>query len=126
MINTMKKIKVLTAIIILIMSCSLSISQDKNGGSLYSIFGLGDLSYSSSTRTDGMGILGIALYGNYTNSLNPAAWTQIENTRFATKFNMENIRSTNGIENSKRTYGGFEGFDLAIPITRGNGWIFDA
>jgi len=124
--NSMKTTRIFAGLIIIIISCSLSFSQDKNGGSLYSIFGLGDLSYSSSTRTDGMGILGIALYGNYTNSLNPATWTQIENTRFATKFNLENIRSTDGVDNSKRTYGSFEGFDLSIPFNRGNGWTFDA
>lgn len=103
-----------------------SFSQvDKNGGSIYSIFGLGDLSYSSSNRTDGMGIMGIALYGDYTNSNNPAAWTRIPTTIFTSKFNLENIRSSDGINTSKRTYGNFEGFDLSIPLNKGNGWIFN-
>jgi hypothetical protein len=124
--NTMRTIRIFSILVILITTFNLSYSQtDKNGGSLYSIFGLGDLSYSSSTRTDGMGVMGIALYGNYTNSLNPATWTGIENTRFATKFNLENIRSSDGINTSKRTYGNFEGFDLSIPLNKGNGWIFD-
>jgi hypothetical protein len=121
----MKKIKIFAALVTLTMLCSQSFSQDKNGGSLYSIFGLGDLSYSASTRTDGMGIMGIALFGNYTNSINPASWTHIENTRFATKFNLENIRSTDGISTAKRTYGSFEGFDLSIPLNTNNGWILD-
>ncbi|RPI16464.1 MAG: hypothetical protein EHM58_11875 [Ignavibacteriae bacterium] len=100
--------------------------NDKNGGSVYSIFGLGDLSYSSSARTDGMGILGLSLYGNYTNSLNPAAWTRIPTTKFTTRFNFENLRSSDGTRESKRTYGNFEGFNLSVPINTGNGWIFDA
>lgn len=98
---------------------------DKNGGSIYSLFGLGDLSYSSSNRTDGMGIMGIALYGDYTNSNNPAAWTRIPTTIFTSKFNLENIKSTDGVSTSKRTYGNFEGFDLSVPLNKGNGWILN-
>jgi hypothetical protein len=100
--------------------------NEKNGGSVYSMFGLGDLNYSSSARTDGMGILGISLYGNYTNSLNPAAWTRIPSTKFSTTFNFENISSTDGTRTAKRTYGNFEDFNLAIPFNTGNGWIFNA
>ncbi|HWA07699.1 MAG TPA: hypothetical protein VG961_14205 [Ignavibacteria bacterium] len=98
---------------------------DKNGGSIYSLFGLGDLSYSSSNRTDAMGIMGFALYGDYTNSNNPAAWTRIQNTLFTSKFNLENIRSSDGNSKATRTYGNFEGFDLSIPFNKGNGWIFN-
>jgi len=110
---------------VLVFTGSTFAQVDKNGGSIYSIFGLGDLSYSSSNRTDGMGIMGIALYGEYTNSNNPAAWTRIPTTIFTSKFNLENIRSSDGINTSKRTYGNFEGFDLSIPLNKGNGWIFN-
>ncbi len=110
-------------------ACNFSFGQSnlltKNGGSAYSIFGLGDLSYSSSTRTDAMGIMGISLLGNYTNSLNPAAWTEINNTSFTTKFNFENTRSSDGTNTAKRTYGSFEGFSLAIPLNKQNGWIMN-
>lgn len=98
---------------------------DKNGGSLYSIFGMGELNYSTSTRTDGMGIMGIALYGKYSNSINPAAWTQIPNTRFSTKVDIGRINATDGTNTSKRNFGGFETFDLAIPLNQAAGWIFD-
>lgn len=124
MMKLRNKIKI-SIIILFALAANTSAQIDKNGGSIYSIFGLGDLSYSSSNRTDGMGIMGIALYGNYTNSLNPAAWTKIENTIFTTKFNMENIRSSDGINTAKRTYGNFEGFDLSIPLNKGNGWILN-
>jgi len=111
-------------LMLLILSVPAFAQADKNGGSLYSIFGLGELSYSASTRTDGMGILGIGLYGNYSNSLNPASWTKIQSTLFTTKFNFDRISSTDGINNAKRTYGNFESFNIAIPLNKGNGWIF--
>ncbi len=111
---------------LVLLTGSTTFSQaDKNGGSIYSLFGLGELSYSSSNRTDAMGIMGVALYGNYTNSNNPAAWTRIPSTIFSTKFNLENIKSTDGMNSAKRTYGNFEGFDLSIPLNKGNGWIFN-
>lgn len=100
--------------------------NDKNGRSVYSIFGLGDLNYSTGARTDGMGIMGIALYGNYTNTMNPAAWIRIPTTKISTRFNFERLKSTDGTRESKRTYGNFEGFNISIPFNQGNGWIFDA
>lgn len=112
--------------ILLFAVTSVTYSQaDKNGGSIYSIFGLGDLSYSSSNRTDGMGIMGIGLYGDYTNINNPAAWARIPTTIFTSKFNFESIKSTDGTSSAKRTYGNFEGFDLSIPLNKGNGWVMD-
>jgi hypothetical protein len=122
------KIKVISVIIVLlfILTGTVFSQDDKNGGSVYSIFGLGDLNYSTSARTDAMGIMGFALYGNYSNILNPATWARIPNTRFSTRFNFENLQSSDGTNTSKRTYGNFEGFNLSIPFNTGNGWIFDA
>lgn len=115
----------LSILLILFFSTAAYAQVDKNGGSIYSIFGLGDLSYSSGNRTDAMGIMGIGLYGEYTNTMNPAAWTKIQTTIFTTRFNLDNIRSSDGTNSAKRTYGNFEGFNLSIPLNKGNGWIFD-
>ncbi len=115
-------------ILAIILFCSPIFSQvelDKNGGSIYSIFGLGDLNYSTSTRTDAMGILGLGLYGNYSNSMNPAAWSKISSTRFSTQFNYLGIKSTDGISTAKRNYGNFEGFNLSILANRNNGWVIN-
>lgn len=127
MINSKLTINLFKLVLFLVfLTGSTVFSQaDKNGGSIYSQFGLGDLSFSSSNRTDAMGIMGIALYGDYTNSNNPAAWTKIPTTIFTSKFNIENIKSTDSINSAKRTYGNFEGFDLSIPLNKGNGWIFN-
>jgi hypothetical protein len=70
-----------------------------------------------------MGIMGLSLYGNYTNTLNPAAWTRIPSTKFTTTFNFENIRSSDGTNDAQRTYGNFGGFNLSIPANVNNGWI---
>lgn len=122
----MKLKNIFKLFLIIAFSSSAVYSQaDKNGGSIYSLFGLGDLSYSSSNRTDAMGIMGIGLYGNYTNSMNPAAWTKIQSTIFTSRFNFENLRSSDGTNNAERTYGNFEGFNLSIPLNKGNGWIID-
>src|ERR1041384_2597012 len=101
--------------ILILSSSSLFAQIDKNGGSVYSIFGIGDLNFSSSARTDGMGIMGISLLGNYTNSYNPAAWTNIQTSMFTTKFNYEAIKSSDGTLKSTRNYANFDGFDLSIP-----------
>ncbi len=122
----MKKIiNLAITVTILSLISTVSFAQDKNGGSLYSIFGLGDLTYSSSVRTDAMGILGLSLRGNYTNTLNPAAWTDMQSTRFSTRFRLENFKSTDGTNTSKRTYGDFDGFNLSLLLNRNNGWVFD-
>jgi hypothetical protein len=125
MVNTMRSIPFLALIMLLMLSNSSFSQFTKNGGSVYSIFGLGDINYSSSMRTDAMGITGISLLGNYSNSLNPACWTGIPSTKFSTKFNYINTRSTDGTNTSNRTYANFDGFDLSIPANTGNGWILD-
>lgn len=109
--------------ILLINSLKVYSQIDENGGSVYSIFGLGEINYSAGIRTDAMGIMGISLGGNYVNTLNPASWTSLNFTVFSTKFSLENIRSTDGVQNSVRTYGNFESFNLLIPINKANGWV---
>lgn len=121
------RIRIISAVSALIMLTASLFSQtlDNNGGSLYSIFGVGDLNYSTSARTDAMGIMGIALYGGYSNALNPAAWTRIPNTLFSTKVSISKINSTDGVNTAKRTYGNFESFNISIPLNKGNGWVLD-
>jgi hypothetical protein len=114
---------ILTAVFYFFLSQTVQLKAQisANGGSVYSIFGLGDLSYSSSSRTDGMGIMGFALPGSYNNTLDPAAWTKVPFTTFSTSFNFQRTNSTDGINTATRTYGGFEGFNLLIPIVKQHG-----
>ena len=117
--------KLLIVILLSVISFPALSQADKNGGSLYSIFGLGDLSYSTGTRNEGMSLMGFGLTGNYGNSINPASWTGIQTTIFSTKFNFEKLKSTDGTNDANRVYGNFESFNLSIPLNKGNGWIFD-
>jgi hypothetical protein len=117
---------IITILVFIVTAFELPAQIDKNGGSVYSIFGIGDLNYSTSLRTDAMGIMGISLFGNYTNVLNPAAWTKIPSTRFTTVFKLESVKSTDGTNDAERTYGNFGGFNLSIPANINNGWIIDA
>jgi hypothetical protein len=55
-------------------------------GSPYTAFGLGDLQYISSTRTDAMGIQGISLMGDYVNNLNPASSADMKFTNISLSF----------------------------------------
>lgn len=119
------KIRLIITASLLSTACNLFAQVDKNGGSVYSIFGIGELNYSTSIRTEAMGIMGISLYGEYTNTLNPAAWTRIPSTKFTTKFNLENIKSSDGTNDAERTYANFGGFNLSIPANVNNGWIID-
>ena len=117
--------KFLLIILLFFISTTAFSQADKNGGSLYSIFGLGDLTYSTGTRYEGMGIMGFSLKGDYGHSINPAAWTGIQTTIFSTKFNFESTKSTDGTNTADRVYGNFESFNISIPLNKGNGWIFD-
>lgn len=117
--------KIIFAVFIFLISLPLFSQADKNGGSLYSIYGLGELSYSSGTRYDGMGIMGLGLKSEYGHSINPASWTGIQTTIFSSKFNFEKIKSTDGTNSANRVYGNFESFNISIPLNKGNGWIFD-
>lgn len=126
----MRKIKLIALIfstisLVFISDLPLKAQIGKNGGSTYSIFGIGDLNYSASTRTDGMGIMGFGLLGNYTNLMNPAAWTEIPYTKFSTEFNFQRTNSTDGSNTSNRTYGDFESFNLSIPVNTKHGLVLD-
>ena len=117
----LNKFFVLSFLLVLLIADTFT--QDKNGGSVYTIYGLGDLDYSSSTRADGMGITGLSLHGNYNNTMNPAAWTKIQYTIFSTTFTFQGFKSSDGVNTSSRVYADFEGFNLSVPINSPNGWI---
>src|SRR5688572_27634730 len=96
------KIRLISLLAILTFSFSNSFSQtgnaEFNGGSPYTIFGIGDLKLNNSARTESMGILGIGLQGDYINTLNPAANTMLQFTKFSISANYGYLESSNGLQ----------------------------
>ncbi|MBI5403148.1 MAG: hypothetical protein HY959_07085 [Ignavibacteriae bacterium] len=112
--NNNKKlfIRILTAVLLF---ASVTFSQDEFPlGSPYSSFGLGDLQYLTSTRTDAMGILGIGLTGNYINNLNPAANGELRLTNVSFSMNYGFL----GLPKSEISDGNINGINLGVPLSR--------
>lgn len=91
-------------------------------GSPYTIFGIGDLNYSTAIRTTSMGIQGISLTGNYINNLNPAALSKIPYTSFSVLFNYNFLKSSNGVKSVSSSNGNAFGINIGIPISQEQGW----
>lgn len=93
-----------------------------NGGSGYSRYGIGDLSYFVSSRAAGMGGTAIGvLSGTTINRFNPAAWTQINRTRYSMSTLYEGFTTTDGSNSAYLSGMYFNGFMIAIPIAAKNG-----
>ncbi|MBV6479154.1 MAG: hypothetical protein HGGPFJEG_01915 [Ignavibacteria bacterium] len=107
-----------------LLACASAFPQNQNeGGSPYTIFGIGDLNYSTSTRTYSMGIAGTALFGNYVNNLNPATVTKLNSTLIATNFYYGFLKSSNGIVENKISNGNILGVNIGIPFDQIRGWV---
>jgi len=75
--TTMKNLKY-----IFFLLCLASINAFSQGGSNYSIFGIGDLIYSNGATASGMAGTSIAVPSEYTiNFRNPALWSKVSTTR---------------------------------------------
>jgi hypothetical protein len=92
-------------------------------GSPYSVFGLGDISYYTSTRTYSMGIQGISLFGNYINNLNPASLTKMNSTLISVNANYGFLKSSNDISDNEVSNGNVLGFNIGIPFDQVRGWV---
>lgn len=90
-------------------------------GSPYTIFGIGDLNYTTSVRTNSMGVQGISLLGNYLNSSNPAAYTKLPYTSFSVLFNYNFLKSSNGTTSISSSNGNAFGLNVGIPMSTVNG-----
>lgn len=86
-------------------------------GSPYSAFGLGDIQYVTSTRTEAMGIQGISLLGNYINNLNPASNSDLKFTNISLSMNYGFLK----LEKSKISDGNVNGINFGIPISTERG-----
>ncbi len=85
-------------------------------GSPYSAFGIGELRFSSSIRTDQMGVQGISLFGNYVNSLNPAANTYLKNTYVSLGMKLLLLKSENALSKVSISNANVTGFNFGVPM----------
>ncbi|HMS63654.1 MAG TPA: hypothetical protein PKD83_00210 [Ignavibacteria bacterium] len=118
----MKFALIIIFLVLIFSGKSYSQQNEFTGGSPYSIFGIGDVNYYSSTRTYSMGIMGTSLFGNYVNTFNPAALTKLKNTIISTNFNYGFLRSSSGNSVNNVSDGNVLGLNLGIPFDQVRGW----
>lgn len=96
------------------------------GGTPYSRYGLGDLIYFGSNRSDAMGGVSLGLRDDgFINRLNPAGLSRISLTRFSGSFEYSRINSTDGLTSGKFARGDFKGLAFAIPISTPHGIVLE-
>jgi hypothetical protein len=98
-----------------------------NGGSSYSIYGVGDLRTATGVRSAGMGYTGIGLADiGYINALAPGTWARLNRARLEASLLYEGFSSTDGAHNRYLSRADFNGALLAVPISQPNGIVMVA
>ena len=96
-----------------------------SGGSVYSRFGIGDLSRTTSPELYGLGGTGLAVSPiGSVNDMNPAAWAGIGKVRFSAGAVYEGFSTTDGSSSVYLAATRFDGLTFAIPISPDNGITF--
>ncbi len=115
---------------ILIASCGLLFAAQAfagNGGSAYTMFGIGDLNYFPSARSAGMGYTGIGLPSQGSiNALSPAAWSRINRVRVDANALYEGINTSDATAKLYQARGLFNGVHFAIPLSPASGFVLVA
>jgi hypothetical protein len=120
----MKTKKIFWIIVSLFVISNFSYAQDEFAvGSLYSAFGIGDIRYSASLRTDMMGIQGIGLFGNYMNTLNPASNTYLRTTFISLGMRGILLNTSNDRQSAKYSDFNVTGFNLGVPVWNDHGMV---
>ena len=98
-----------------------------SGGSGYSRYGIGDLSYFLTNRAVGMGGAGFAvLTNNEIDEMNPAAWARITRTRFSASTLYEGFSTSDNSKSAYLSQLDFNGVSIAIPVATGSGVVISA
>ncbi|MCE1165347.1 MAG: outer membrane protein transport protein [Bacteroidetes bacterium] len=111
----MKKLILSIIAVVILASCGFA-QEEFSMGSPYSAFGIGELRYSSSVRTDQMGVQGISLFGNYINALNPAANTYLKNAYFSLGMKVQFLKSENELSKTSVSNANVTGFNFGVPM----------
>ncbi|MBK9248253.1 MAG: hypothetical protein IPM69_09125 [Ignavibacteria bacterium] len=87
------------------------------GGSNYSIFGIGDLRHTLGASYEGLAGTQIAVWSDYTvNLANPAAWGAVKSTRIQGGFRFNQQSISNGQTTSSQNNGKLEGMAALFSI----------
>ncbi|HEX2865470.1 MAG TPA: hypothetical protein VHO03_00435 [Ignavibacteriales bacterium] len=109
--------KLIKPIVILLFLSSLTFAQQ--GGSVYSRFGIGELDRAYSARRLGLGELGFAVFDrDFVGTLNPAAWTKLNLTRFEVAVNFQDLKMQDNLQSRYSTLTRFSGFTMGVPLQR--------
>ena len=109
-------IKNLKKIILLLLLLSVYVFPQSS--SSYSRIGIGDLVFSYSARSMGMGQLGTSLaVPDFTGIINPAAWFKLDRTRFEIAVDDNNLFLSNNTQSGRLSSAIFNGFTLAFPVS---------
>jgi hypothetical protein len=93
-----------------------------DGGSSYSMMGLGDLRAASGVRSIGMGSAGTALQSaQYINLDAPATWSLLSRIRLEGGFLYEGFNSTDGMTSRYLAKLGFQEASIGFPVSTQNG-----
>ncbi len=95
-----------------------------DGGSAYSVLGIGDLRYWPNARSAGMGFTGISIPSQTTiNAFAPATWARIAQTRLEAGALYEGFNTTDGTNSRYLARVDFNGLTLAFPVSPAHGIV---
>jgi len=108
--------------IIILVLISASFEVFASGGSIYTRYGLGDLTFGNSARKLSLGSIGSAiLKPDFINPNNPASWSKINQTRFESGFTFSSFSMQDKSGEDRQTNFNFQGFSVAFPIQKDYG-----
>jgi hypothetical protein len=86
--------------------------------STYTRYGIGDINYTYSARSLGLGQTGVAtLNQGFVELLNPASWASLQLTRIEFSLVLNGVQLTDNSKSALYTDGEFKGFTFAFPIS---------
>jgi hypothetical protein len=102
-------------ILLLLVFASISFAQSS---STYSRYGVGDIDYTYSSRSLGLGKTGVAnLNRDFVELINPASWAALQLTRIEFSLALNGVRLTDNNNSTYYTNSDFKGFTFAFPIS---------
>ena len=108
--------KIISAVLL---SLLFSFVVSAQSGSVYTRYGIGDMDYTYSARSLGIGHTGTAqMNRDYVEILNPASWTALNFTRIEFSLVLNGVLLKDANKSTYLTDADFKGFTFAFPISR--------